>query len=441
MKMFSSLRAVAAVAAAAACAVPSVAAGQLAPDGCRVGVYRSPRNVYVSLMKAENGFNYTFHDGRMGNTASPRSRVRCAVDAVVVTLPDSTSEIWPQAPLRMTPTTFQSDGVALAGLLVEPLGVPGRPPLVVMSHGSGKEPWVGGEVHWPFTLAAEGVASFVYDKRGTGQSGGEFTMSLRQLSRDLVAASAEARRLAGDRMGRLGLYGMSQGGWVAPLAAREAGAEFMAVGFGPAYSPLEEDEEEVIDDLRARGYGDEVIANARRVARATAAVLASGFQGGYDELSRMKQAYGNEPWFGEIEGEFTGAILRATEAELRVTGRATYDNLGLEWSHDAMAVLRTLDLPQLWVLGGSDEVMPPRLTLERLAQLRGEGKPVQVAVFPGADHQMLEFVQQADGSRRYTRATDGVYRLLGDWMKGCLAPPYGTATLEPPVSGSSATCD
>ncbi|HYR06857.1 MAG TPA: hypothetical protein VEQ60_03735, partial [Longimicrobium sp.] len=228
---------------------------------------------------------------------------------------------------------------------------------------------------------------------------------------------------------------------VAPLAAREAGAEFVAVGFGPAYSPLEEDAEEVIDDLRTRGYGDDVIAKARQVAAATAAVVASGFQGGYEELARVKRAYGGEPWFSEIEGEFTGGVLKTDEAELRASGRATWDNLGLEWGHDAMAVLRTLDVPQLWVLGGSDEIMPPRLTLERLAQLRAEGKPIQVAVFPGADHQMLEFVVQPDGSRRYTRATDGAYRLLGDWMKGCLAPPYGTATFDPPVTGAPAVCD
>lgn len=426
------------VLAGLACAGP--AAAQLT-DTCAIGVYRSPRQEYVSVMSADNGYNYTFFDGRMGNTASPRSRVACADRAVVVMLADSTLEIWPQAVLRMTPTTFQSDGATLAGLLVEPAGTPDRPPLVVMSHGSGREPWVSGGVHWPFTLAGAGVSVFVYDKRGTGESGGEFTMSLRQLARDLVAASAEARRLAGDREGRFGLYGMGQGGWVAPMAAREAGAQFVAVGFGPAYSPLEEDEEEVLDDLRARGYGDDVLAKAREVARATAAVLASGFQGGYEELARVKWAYGGEPWFGEIEGEFTGGILKAGEAELRANGRATYDNLGLEWSHDAMAVLRTLDVPQLWVLGGSDQVMPPRLTLERLARLRAEGKPVQVAVFPGADHQMLEFVPQPDGSRRYTRATDGVYRLLGDWMKGCLAPPYGTSTLDPPPSAATPACD
>ncbi|HYR11434.1 MAG TPA: CocE/NonD family hydrolase, partial [Longimicrobium sp.] len=191
-----------------ACAGP--AAAQLT-DTCAIGVYRSPRQEYVSVMSAENGYNYTFFDGRMGNTASPRSRVACADRAVVVMLADSTLEIWPQAHLQMTPTRFASGGDTLAGLLVEPVGTLERPPLVVMSHGSGKEPWVSGGVHWPFTLAGEGVAVFVYDKRGTGQSGGEFTMSLRQLARDLVAASAEARRLAGDRVGRFGLFGMSQG--------------------------------------------------------------------------------------------------------------------------------------------------------------------------------------------------------------------------------------
>lgn len=38
---------------------------------------------------------------------------------------------------------------------------------------------------------------------------------------------------------------------------------------------------------------------------------------------------------------------------------------------------------------------------------------------------MNEFLELPDGSRRNTRVTDGYFRLLGDWILGRLAPPYG----------------
>ncbi len=71
-------------------------------------------------------------------------------------------------------------------------------------------------------LPAEGVGVFVYDKRGTGSSGGHYTQDFDVLATDAVAAMTAARRLAGNRAGRVGYLGTSQGGWVAPIAANRA---------------------------------------------------------------------------------------------------------------------------------------------------------------------------------------------------------------------------
>lgn len=429
---------VASAAIIAACATPAttrtIAPSQaVASDSeCDLGAYRSPDgDDVVALMNWNEGFNYTFVDGRMGNTAHPKSRVSCVDGAVLVTQPDGTLERWPQVPLRMTPTRFESDGTTLAGLLVEPANPSEKPPLVVILHGAGDEPWTTGRVHFPFTLAGQGIATFVFDKRGTGESGGEFTMNFHRLAEDVVAASAEARRMAEGRFDRFGFYGFSQAAWVAPLATKDAGADFIAIGYGAVYSPLEEDAEEVFDDLRAQGYGEDVIAKARLVTEATRAIRASHFTSGYEQLARVKEAYGDEPWFSEIEGEFTGGFLRASEAELR--SRAGQNELEIPWEHDAMAVLRSLSIPQLWVLAGEDRSTPSPLTLERLATLQDEGKPIQVALFPDTDHGIFKFVEQPDGTRRYTRAAEGFFRLLGDWIQGCLSPPYGDAIFYPPL--------
>jgi hypothetical protein len=70
-------------------------------------------------------------------------------------------------------TKFDGDGVKLAGRLVLPKGG-GRTAIMVLIHGSETD---SARDFYPLQrlLPAEGVGAFVYDKRGTGGSGGKYT--------------------------------------------------------------------------------------------------------------------------------------------------------------------------------------------------------------------------------------------------------------------------
>jgi hypothetical protein len=59
----------------------------------------------------------------------------------------------------------------------------------------------------------------------------------------------EAKRLARDRTGKVGYWGSSQGGWVAPLAAKIDPVDFVIVAYGLAVSPIEEDREAIALDM------------------------------------------------------------------------------------------------------------------------------------------------------------------------------------------------
>src|SRR3546814_3657337 len=85
-------------------------------------------------------------------------------------------------------------------------------------------------------LPAAGIGAFVYDKRGTGASGDKYTQVFSLLADDAVAALAETRRMAGARGTRFGFQGLSQGGWIAPLAATRTQVDFLIVSFGLAVS-------------------------------------------------------------------------------------------------------------------------------------------------------------------------------------------------------------
>src|SRR5688572_24875604 len=95
-------------------------------------------------------------------------------------------------------------------------------------------------------LAGAGFAVMTYDKRGIGKSGGSFPDTDDEKAFTLLAQDAAAafRKLqAHPRLDGipLGILGISQGGWVGPIAAtRVESAAFMVLWSGPVCTVGEE---------------------------------------------------------------------------------------------------------------------------------------------------------------------------------------------------------
>lgn len=392
------LRNAAAALLLALASTPAVAAG------CAAGLYISTsRQEVVALAPLpDGGTRYLFVDGRRGKVEEAGSPIRCDGDSR-----------WRQVPLAVKEAKFSSHGTSLSGMLLRTPGTSPRP-LLVMVHGS--ERTSPRDSIYPYVFAALGFDVFHYDKRGTGGSEGEYTQNFELLADDAAAAMAEARRLDQGKFSRAGFFGGSQGGWIAPLAATRSPADFVVVGFGLMASPIEEDREQILSELREMGFGAADLVDAARVADATGKLVGSHFTAGFDELEAVKKRYSARPWFNRIKGEYTGAILAETPVDLRRVGPALYDNLDLIWGYDAAAALRRVKAPQLWILAEQDREAPPATSLERLGKLQREGRPISLFSFPDTDHGMVEFRQAADGSRTVTRITDGYFRLIGDWV-------------------------
>lgn len=388
----------------AAALMLALASTPAAAANCTAGLYQSTsgQDLVALAPLPDGGTRYLFVDGRRGKVEDAGSPIRCDGDPR-----------WQPVPLAATETKFSSHGTSLSGMLLRPPGDAPRP-LLLMVHGS--ERTSPRDSIYPYIFAALGFDVFHYDKRGTGRSGGEYTQNFELLADDAAAAMAEARRLDQGKFSRAGFFGGSQGGWVAPLAATRAPAEFVVVGFGLMASPIEEDREQVLSEMREMGFGAADFADAAKVAEATGKLVGSHFTTGFAEFEAVKQRYAAKPWFGRIKGEYTGAILAETPADLRRVGPALYDNLDLIWDYDATAALRRVKAPQLWILAEQDREAPPATSLDRLGELQREGRPVSLYSFPDTDHGMVEFRQSADGSRTVTRITDGYFRLIGDWV-------------------------
>jgi dienelactone hydrolase len=233
--------------------------------------------------------------------------------------------------------SFESQGVRLTGVLHVPAGR-GRRPAIVLVHGSGRITAEAQLAGFANRLMGAGFAVYAYDKRGVGRSAGEYAnvgVSNSERMFDLLAGDALA---AVDRLrsrrdidpARIGLMGVSQGGWIAPLAAsRSPHIRFVVTVSGPAVSVGEE------------------IAYSR---------LAGADPGSVQGLSDAE--------IGKRMKEFNGPHGYIPEP-----------------------VLKKLTVPSFWILGERDRSIPLGRTVAVLTSLKDlEQRPITTHVIPGVDH-------------------------------------------------------
>ena len=332
--------------------------------------------------------------------------------------------------LDVTETTFSSHGVTLSGRLLLPKGST-VVPVVVLVHGAEHDSARDYNALQRM-LPAEGIGAFVYDKRGTGASGGTYSQDFALLADDVVAAKRQAQRLAGSRAGRVGYQGGSQAGWVIPVAVNLEPVDFAIVCFGLAVSVIDEDRQQVELEMRDKGRTPAEISQALQVASAAEAVIASGFTEGFREFDALRALYKEAAWYGDLHGNFTYMLLPHTEAELRDLGPKFA--WGTPFFHDPMQALRANRAPQLWILGAADYEAPSGETSYRIKSLIADGRPYTLAVYPGAEHGMTLFeLDPETGERLSTTFAPRYFDLIRDYARdGKLQESYGNAELTLP---------
>ena len=116
---------------------------------------------------------------------------------------------------------FSNGEIRLAGTLMSP-ATAGKHPAIILVHGSGAE---NREymLPWARFLIRRGMAVLGYDKRGVGASTGDWnTASFDDLAGDVVAAFEYLKTRSDIDRTQIGVLGISQAGWIMPLAAVRA---------------------------------------------------------------------------------------------------------------------------------------------------------------------------------------------------------------------------
>jgi pimeloyl-ACP methyl ester carboxylesterase len=286
-----------------------------------------------------------------------------------------------QAPYRTEEVRYANGHVALAGLLMLP---PARGPVpgAVIIQGSGRSDRTN---QWARAIAEElvraGVAVLLTDKRGSGASGGDWqTAGFDDLAGDALAGVAALRARGDIDSRRVGLAGLSQGGWIAPLAAsRSPHVAFVIDVSGAAVSYAEQSFHEMGNTARQAGLSDAAVAEVLALNRAAGQYLIDGDWAAYEAARRHALGTEAKP---VAEG-----FPAAEDARIWTFLRKSF-------AFDPMPYWIVLRQPVLVVLGADDERdnVPVAASVQRLeAGFVSAGKRNgRVVVIPGAGHSFID---------------------------------------------------
>ena len=200
-----------------------------------------------------------------------------------------------RVPIRETPVEFRSGAVGLAGTLIEPARTQGPHPVVVLVPGESEAPRDAYRKNADF-LVSQGFAALVYDRRGVGASQGKGEpAAFSELADDALAAVELLRGRSGVDPEHIGLWGHSQGGWVATLAAsRSRSVGFVINVSTPTMAAAEQESYRIEHNMRADGFAEPQILEAVNYQRILMEWVRDGT--GRDTLMAVHRAAPAAPW-------------------------------------------------------------------------------------------------------------------------------------------------
>lgn len=288
-----------------------------------------------------------------------------------------------------------SGEATLRGELVLPAGE-GPHPSIVLLHGAA---WGERRFNRVFAeaFARAGIAALNFDRRGTGESTGDPTQDIPTFAADAVAAYETLSLRPEVDPERIGLWGYSNGAWVAALAAsRIPKPAFLILTGASAVSPAASEVYRRVQDLRDEGTSEATLAAVR------------------DSWTILFDYMVNGRWHDQWDTELARAasVIRADEALQRLRTpefvkaspyldsvprfdhpifqdfKTRLKGLNPGMGFDPIPVLEVLECPVLIVLAEADKNLPAQESLrlfEALAARKRAGQ-FRIEMLPDTDH-------------------------------------------------------
>jgi pimeloyl-ACP methyl ester carboxylesterase len=296
---------------------------------------------------------------------------------------------------------FSNSDITLAGTLSLPL-MKGRHPAVIMISGSS-----GGirDKGLPQFFAQHGIAALAYDKRGFGASSGTIAgATVNDMAGDAAAGVRYLQKRPDIDPARVGVWAISQGGWMAPVVATTTpNVAFMILHAGPAVSPRRQGRMELENTFPAYGYTPDEIRDAVAYQSLSFDAMIND-----DAYERLQAAY-----------------QKARESGARwVWKPATKEDLRARWirpnlDFDPVPFLEQVKCPVLAFFGENDVLVPPdgNVSIMEAALKKADNKDVTIRILPGVNHNFQSPGVGPNGFQSSGKTPPGYYDVMIEWLR------------------------
>lgn len=264
---------------------------------------------------------------------------------------------------------------------------------VILIHGADAESREMGFII-PY-FVCNGVNVLSYDQRGVGESTGNwFLTSPAQKAEDVVSVYDAFRRDRHVDARRIGVWGFSNGGWVAPLVTLRRPIAFMILKSAPAESVLGNVHYEVVQEMRRHHASNTEIAQALTMWHTVEQALFG--KTSWKAASRALAAARRKPWYKYSLMPKLGVPPT----------RAVADGLRRYLDYDPSATLRHVTTPTLALYGALDKKVDSAHSERRMREyLTEHARDVTIRMFANASHTLVlsKTGYDAEPPERYVR--------------------------------------
>jgi uncharacterized protein len=316
-----------------------------------------------------------------------------------------------RVPVAREEVTFKNGDVTLAGTLLlpaAPISSKVKRPAVVFVHGGGPQLR---ETMWGlgYLYVARGFAVLSYDKRGVGKSTGNWrASSFEDLADDAVAGAKFLQARADIAPNQIGFWGLSQGGWIAPLAAsRFPDAAFAIALSGGGLSPAETELFDTEYELSKAGYTANEVKDALAFQRLKNEIIVS--QEKWEEYAKARAIAKDQKWFRHQGIDVFGP--EKTDHPFWAWFRSFY-------FYDPAPTLRASKAPLLAIFGELDTPEGVKANVRAIRQILDQAgrKDYIVKVYPNGAHNLQELPPDNPNEWvRRKRFPPGFFEMMVDW--------------------------
>jgi uncharacterized protein len=269
---------------------------------------------------------------------------------------------------------FVSNGDSIFGKLIIPKGEKKEKlPVIVFVHGSGPEDYSssGNYNYFWHEFIKAGYACYSWDKPGVGKSEGNwYDQNIHQRATEVIAAINRLKTLDIIDSGKIGLWGISQAGWVMPIVAEKAKPAFVICVSSPVTTAFDQELYRIKSEMAAEGYSKKDIDKAITYTQQWKRLVLEDKP--YSEFLDLQNQIDNYKW--------SQIVIRGDEK--------VYQYLHVILLDDEIPQIENYHCPVLAVWGENDLLVPPVKSSEyfRNKMIEIKNPDATVKINAGADH-------------------------------------------------------